>query len=173
MIPDSVFGGVIAFLCAAFAVGFDAQTEVGGQLGRRYGTSILRAWPAYVFIIGWGSVDVGFYVAFLFNHDWAERAFNVHVEQNLLLTGVVVGLSAVAIVRTNLATVGSFQIGGEYFYVWSRSFLIDSLNRRRVQARDAFLRHYRSYCETFQVIPIISSGERTNWRNSPRAARNV
>jgi hypothetical protein len=146
MTLDVILGALIAFACAAIAVGLDAQTEARVRLGRLYGTSILRTWPGFIFIIVWGIVDVGFFVAFLFNHDWAKRAFNVDVEQNLVWTGVVVGFSAVLIIRTNLGTVGSFQIGGELAYSWSRSVLIDWLNRSRARARRAFLTRYRPNC---------------------------
>jgi hypothetical protein len=153
MIADTILGGIIAFLCAAVAVGTDAQTEVRARFGRLYGTSILRTWAAYVFVIGWGIVNVCFYVVFLFNHEWAKRAFNVEVDQNLPWTGLIVGFSAVLLIRTNLATVGSVQIGGEYVYTWSRSFLIDRLNRARARMRLAFLQPHRRFCRDITSYP--------------------
>jgi hypothetical protein len=153
MIADKTLGCIIAFLCAAIAVGADAQTEVRTRFGQLYDTSIFRTWPAYVFIIGWGMVDVSFFLAFLSNHDWAKRAFGIDVEDNLLWMGVVVGFSAVLIIRTNLATVGSVQIGGEYVYVWTRSFLIDRLNRRRARRRREFLIRFRPFCNDVAAYP--------------------
>lgn len=100
-----------------------------------------------------GAVDVALYFAFLSNHEWAKRAFNVEVEKNLLWTGLVVGLSAVLIIRTNLATVGNFQIGGEYAYTWSRALLIDILNRTRARARRAFITKYRPPCKDVASYP--------------------
>jgi hypothetical protein len=147
MTAESVLAAAIAFVCAAVAVGFDAQTEVRTRLGRLYGTSILRTLPGFVFIIFWGVVDVVIFVVFLFNHDWAKRAFNIEIEQNLAWTGLVVGLSAVLIIRTNLATVGSFQVGGELAYSLSRASLIDWLNRARGRARRSFLGRYRTICK--------------------------
>jgi hypothetical protein len=139
MSSDAIVGAVLAFICAAIAVGSDAQTEVRARFGRRYGTFILRKFDGYLFILFWGFIDVGFFVAFLYNHDWAKRAFNIEIEQNLIWAGVVVGLSAILIIRTNLATVGGFQIGGEFLYSLSRAALIDRLNRVRVRARRAFI----------------------------------
>ncbi len=136
---EGFLGGFIAFICAAIAIGTDAQTEVRTRFGRVYGTSVFRSLWGYLFIIGWGLINVGFYVAFLYKHDWAQRAFNIDVDKNLLWTGLVVGLSAVLIIRTNLATVGSIQVGGEWAYLWSRSFLIVRLNSKRVQSRREFL----------------------------------
>src|SRR5215471_11501347 len=145
MSVDSVFGGCLAFICAAIAVGSDAQAEIRSRFGRRYGTFILGAREGYLFILAWGIVDVAFYIAFLFNHDWAKRAFNIEIEPNLLWTGIVVGLSAILIFRTNLATINGFQIGGELLYSFSRAYLIDNLNRARLRARREFLAQYRPY----------------------------
>jgi hypothetical protein len=146
MTGESLIGGFIAFVCAVFAVGSDAQTEVRKRFSSRYGTFILRAWPGFAFIIFWGIVDVGFYIAFLFNHEWAKRAFNIDVEPNAYLMGLTVGLSAILIIRTNLATVGSISVGGEHGYLWSRAKLVDLLNRKRVRIRRNFLARYKPYC---------------------------
>ena len=150
---DGIMGGGLAFICAAIAVGSDAQTEVRAKLGRLYGTSILRTWQGYLFIVFWGIVDVCFYIAFLYNHDWAKRAFNVEVENNLIWFGIIVGLSAILIIRTNLATVGGFQIGGEFLYTLSRATLVDRLNRVRFRARWAFLANVRPSIVNTQQYP--------------------
>ncbi len=146
MTIQSVIGALIAFSCAAVAVGTDAQTAVRALFGSRYYTFILRTWLGYVFIGGWGLIDVAFYVAFLSNKDWAKAAFNIDISENLLWTGVVVGLSAVLIIRSNFATIGSVQLGGEYPYSWSRAKLIELLNRKRTRQRRAFLTRLRPFC---------------------------
>jgi hypothetical protein len=153
MAVDSIAGGCLAFVCAGIAVGSDAQTEVRARFGRRYGTFILRTSQGFLFMLLWGVVDVGFYIAFLYNHDWAKRAFNIEVEQNLIWMGVVVGLSAILIIRTNLATVNGFQIGGELVYTWSRATLIDNLNRARLRARRAFLSPIRPFARNATAYP--------------------
>lgn len=150
---DSVLGGGLALICAALAVGSDAQTEVRARFGRRYGTFILGSWQGAAFILFWGIVDVLFYIAFLYNHDWAKRAFNIEVEQNLVWMGVVVGLSAILIIRTNLASVNGFQIGGELAYSWSRAALIDNLNRARLRARRTFLSPFKAYAKDITAYP--------------------
>jgi hypothetical protein len=157
MSVESVLGALIAFICAAFAVGLDAQTEIATRLGRLYGTSILRTLPGFLFIIGWGAVDVVFYLVFLFNHDWANRAFNITVSDNLLWTGVVVGFSAVLIIRTNLGKIGSVEVGGEFAYSRSRAELINRLNLSRARARRNFLRRYRQICEDVAQYPSYFS----------------
>lgn len=152
-ITDAVIGGILAFACAAIAVGTDAQTEIRTRFGRRHGTFILNQREGYAFILFWGAVDVVFFVVFLHNHDWAKRAFNIDIEQSLIWAGIVVGLSAILIIRTNLATVGNFQIGGELLYSLSRAFLIDKLNRVRVRARRTFIGGYRPYFKDTQKYP--------------------
>lgn len=159
----TIGGAAVAFLCAAVAVGADAQTELKTRFGGGvHGTSILASVPGIFFLVFWGLVDSIFFVVFLNNHEWAKRAFNIEVEDNVLMTGAVVGLSAILIIRTNLATVGSVQLGGELAYSWSRSFLIDRLNRKRVTDRSSFLRRYRASCYDLATYPkyLASLGDR-------------
>jgi hypothetical protein len=66
---------------------------------------------------------------------------------------LVVGFSAVLLIRTNLATGGSVQIGGEYVYTWSRSLLIDRLNRARARMRLALLQPHRRFCRDITSYP--------------------
>ena len=148
----SFFGGVFAFICAAIAVGSDAQSEVNTRLGRIRGTNIV-SWPGVAFVVFWGLADVAFYVAFLFNHEWAKKAFDIEIEKNLLWSGMVVGLSAVLIFRTNLATVGSVQVGGEWLYTTTRAYLIDALNRKRSRHRYAFLNTHKPFYNDCKKYP--------------------
>ena len=157
----TVGGASIAFLCATIAVGANAQTEVKARFGSGlHGTSILLSKPGLLFLAFWGLVDAVFFMVFVNNHDWAKRAFNIEVEDNVLMTVAVVGLSAILIIRTNLATVGSVQLGGELVYSWSRSYLIDQLNRKRVSDRRAFMQRYRSYYRDVAGYPnyLVSLG---------------
>jgi len=152
-IDDSYIGGVLAFVCAAIAVGSDAQGEVRTRFGRRQGMSILRCWQGYAFIVLWGAFDAILYRIFLSHHDWAERAFNIKVEENLIWTGAVVGFSAILVIRTNLATINGFQIGGELIYTYTRAALIDSLNRRRLRARRAFISEFKPKIKDLASYP--------------------
>jgi hypothetical protein len=115
----------------------------------------LKDWPGWVFILVWGVVVAVLFRVFLRHHDWAQRAFNVEIGDNLLAAGFVVGLSAILLIRTNLATIGSVQVGGEYAYTASRAFLIDPLNRKRVKARKAFLRRHQEACADAGTYPRL------------------
>jgi hypothetical protein len=148
-----IAGAAIAFFSAAVAVGTDAQNEMKARLGTMHGTSVPLTRAGIAFIAFWGAVDVACYLLFLHNHEWAKRAFQIDVEENLLWTGLIVGLSAVLIFRTNLATVGSFQVGGELAYTFTRSILVDRLNRRRTRMRRAFVSKASTYFNDLSGYP--------------------
>lgn len=154
MTQDEIIGTLIAFSCAVIAVGADAQTEVRARFGTGLrGTAVVATLPGIGFLVFWGLVDAVLFVIFLGHKAWAKTAFNISVEENVVFTGIVVGLSAMLIIRTNLMTVGSIQVGGELAYTWSRSFLIDRLNRKRVADRQRFMRQYRPTCRNIAAYP--------------------
>jgi hypothetical protein len=161
-VNDAVLGGLIAFGFAALAVGTDAQSEMRSRFGGRHGTFAPSTGPGLVFIIWWSLVDLAFYIWFLKHHDWAKRAFNVDVEKGTILTGLAVGVSAVLIIRTKLATYNSIPVGFDAFYEWTRSILIDQLNRKRVRMRRTFLGKFKAPCNDIEGLPkYFTSAEKT------------
>jgi hypothetical protein len=73
------------------------------------------------------------------NKEWASNTFGFKVDQNLLLTGLAVGLSAVFVIRSKLAKVGTVEIGGEFAYLWSRAKVLDAVNKRRIRKKNQCL----------------------------------
>jgi hypothetical protein len=136
-------GTLIAFACAVIAVAIDLQDAVKAQLGALANTSILGCWQGWVSIIGWGIFDAAMYHMILNNKEWATSTFGFRVDQNLLWTGLVVGISAIVVIRSKLAKVGSVEVGGEWVYLWTRAKVLNAVNKRRVNIKQVWQSRFR------------------------------
>jgi hypothetical protein len=130
-----VLGTLIAFACAVVAVAIDLQDAVRARMGGFANTSVLLCWQGWLALGFWGLFDAIMYHVILHNKEWASRTFGFTVEENLLWTGLAVGLSAVIVIRSKLAKIGNVEIGGEFAYLWSRAKVLDAVNRRRIDKK--------------------------------------
>lgn len=134
-------GTAIAFVAAVVAVFSDLQQNVKDEL-KTADTSVLAVWQGWAILGAWGIVVAAMYLVILNHKDWAAHAFGFNVDDNRILAGLAVGLSAVLIIRSKLAKVGNVELGGEYAYLWSRAYLLKSVNGFRRDRRIAAINRY-------------------------------
>jgi hypothetical protein len=150
---DLVAGTVVAFCCAVIAVGLDLQDGIRAQLGRLANTSVLNVWPGRFILLGWGLFDAVMYLIIINHKEWAKNTFHFDVDQNKIVAGLAIGISAVLIIRSKLAKVGNVEIGGELAYLWSRAYVLDAVNAVRVQKRIKYLNRYGAVTKAIQQYP--------------------
>jgi hypothetical protein len=133
---SDLLGGIaIAFALAFVAIAFDIQDAIKSRLGDGANTSVLTVRQGWLVLVGWSLFDVALYMAALSHPTWARQTFGFDIANNKLAAGVVVGLSAVIVIRSKLAKVSNVELGFEWAYLWSRAYALTSVNRARFQAR--------------------------------------
>lgn len=158
MMPDTAAlagGTVVAFCCAFIAVAVDLQTAVKAELGGLADTSVLLCRWGRIIAVGWGGFDAVMFLVVEDHRQWASGAFGFKVDENHVWTGRVVGVSAILIIRSKLAKVGSVEVGGEWAYLWSRAKVIDAVNRRRVAIKDDWRRRFAPAVRNIDRYPEL------------------
>lgn len=150
-----VLGTLVAFACAVVAVGVDLQDAVKTQLGALANTFVLQCWQGWAALFAWGIFDAGMYHVILNNQQWASNTFGFDVKQNPLLLGIVVGVSAVVVIRSKLAKVGNFEVGGEWLYLWSRATVLNAINKRRVRIKRTWQAKFRAAIHDTAGLPTF------------------
>ena len=112
-----LLGTAIAFSCGLVAIGVDLQDSVTARLGALANTSILQSWQGWAGLLGWGAFNAAMFQVVLLNPSWASQTFNFKVDDNLAWTGLLVGLSAIIIIRSKLTKVGNVEWGVEWLYL--------------------------------------------------------
>lgn len=154
---ELAIGMFVAFGAAVFAVGVDLQQTIKTQLGKKADTSVLAVREGWMILLGWGVVVALMYLYVLHHKEWAKTAFGLDVGRDSLLAGLAVGLSAVLIIRSKLAKVGTFEIGGELAYLWSRAYVVKAVNQVRMQKRDSAVNRYQSVVDDIAGNPELFS----------------
>jgi hypothetical protein len=132
----------IAFACAAIAVGFDLQSSVARRLGPFANTFVMSAWQGAAAVIAWGAVVAGMLHVVLAHPEWASQTFNFQVSNNLVPTALVVGVSAIMIIRSKLLKVGDVEWGMEWVYLWTSAKVVDAVNRRKIDTKKDYERKF-------------------------------
>lgn len=132
-----LFGALIALGCGLVAIGADLQASVRARLGTLANTSILQCWQGCACLFGWGAFSVSMFQIAQLYPEWASKTFHFEVAQNPLATGLLVGVSAVIIIRSKLTKVNDIEWGAEWVYLWSGAQVLDAVNRRRVAIKKA------------------------------------
>jgi hypothetical protein len=83
------------------------------------------------------------YHVILNNKEWATSTFGFQVDKSLIWTALVVGISAIIIIRSKLAKVGNFEIGGEWAYLWSRARVLNAVNKQRIKRKGIWQEKFR------------------------------
>ncbi len=157
-ISAGLLGGlIVAFAAAVAAIGIDLQDAVKAQLGELANTSVLKVPQGWVVLIAWGLFDAGLYLAIISHPAWASNTFGFSVSDNALSAGLAVGISAVFLIRSKLAKVGTVEVGGEYAYLWSRAYVLASVNSVRTQKRMLALRRYDPITIDLASYPTLFS----------------
>jgi hypothetical protein len=112
-------GSLIALACALIAIGIDLQDAVTARLGVLANTSILQCWQGWACLLGWGAFNVAMFQIVLLYPKWASETFHFEVGNNLASTGLLVGVSAMIIIRSKLMKVNNIEWGVEWLYLWS------------------------------------------------------
>lgn len=151
-----LLGLVIAGAVGAVAVLVDFYSEVSARFSavtvRRAGIAI---WPPALtfFLVSWSLVCVGFAWFIFTSPGWAERAFNIKIDENLTEAGFVIGCSAMLLIRSQLGKVGNFNLGFEFPYALTRDIVIEEWHKRRMDARDRLLGEERIFQRDAATYP--------------------
>lgn len=153
--PQMAEGTVIAFLFAVVFVGIDLQNSVnlGGKIDGRANTAILLCWQGWAGLIGWGAVDAAVFQGVLWYPDWASQTFHFGVTSNIPATGALVGVSAVAVLRSKLFKFGNADLGLEAVYVSSSSVVQEAVTRRRAKIKDEWIARLRPSARNIAAYP--------------------
>ncbi len=106
MMPDAAAlagGTVVAFCCAFIAIAVDLQTAVKAELGGLADTSVLLCRWGWIIAVGWGGFDAVMFLVVEDHRQWASGTFGFKVDDNQLWTGLVVGVSAILVIRSKIA----------------------------------------------------------------------
>jgi hypothetical protein len=99
----------------------------------------------YFWVVGGGCVGVVAYWVAQCYPEWFAKAFNLKLDQNCLLAGLLIGASTVIIIKSNLITLAKMPIGGEYIHSLTRARVVFVMNKRRGLARQDFLQKQKKY----------------------------
>jgi hypothetical protein len=86
---------------------------------------------------------------------WASETFHFQVGENLLWTGLLVGVSAVIIIRSKLTKVNNIEWGGEWLYLWSGARVLDAVNRRRITIKQALEAKFAPHIRNLTTLPTF------------------
>ena len=143
----------IAFVCALIAVGTDLQNSVTSRLGALANTSILQSQQGWWSLLGWGAFDAAMLQIVLINPTWATQTFHFDVGKNLLWAGLVVGISAIIIIRSKLFKQGNVEWGVEWIYLWSSAQVLDAVNRKRIRIKGHSEGRFRPFASDLGQYP--------------------
>lgn len=141
---DLLGGLAIAFALGALAVWLDIRDTLKSQLGASTTMTTMLAGQGWWFLLAWGSVDALIFLIVISHPVWAKATFQFDFDQNKLLAGATVGLSAVFVIRSKLTKIGNVEIGGEWAYLWSRAYLLSSVSQRWGLERIGLLADYET-----------------------------
>jgi hypothetical protein len=122
---------------------------------KRHYTSIFTCWQGWLSLAIWGIFDAGMYHFILNHREWASSTLGFAVDQNLLGTALAVGVSAIVVIRSKLAKVGTFEVGGEWAYLWSRAQVLDAVNKKRITKKTGWERRFKTAAEATKNVPMF------------------
>jgi len=146
-------GTAIAFVCALIAIGTDLQNSVTSRLGALANTSILQSWQGWSSLVGWGAFDAALLQIVLINPTWASQTFHFDLGKNLLWAGLVVGISAIIIIRSKLFKQGNIEWGVEWMYLRSSAQVLDAVNGKRTDIKRYYEREFRPFANDLGQHP--------------------
>jgi hypothetical protein len=91
----------------------------------------------------------------LINPSWASQTFHFDVGSNLPWAGLVVGISAIIIIRSKLFKQGNVEWGAEWAYLWSSAQVLDAVNRKRINIKRRWESKLRSSADNFAKYPTF------------------
>jgi hypothetical protein len=150
-----VAGTSIALICGLIAIGSDLQGNVTARLGALANTSVVRCREGVACLVGWGAFNVAMFQIVLLYPVWASETFHFQVGDNLLGTGLLVGVSAVIIIRSKLTKVNNIEWGGEWLYLWSGARVLDAVNRRRVAIKQKLEAAFAPHVANIAGLPTF------------------
>jgi hypothetical protein len=148
-----LLGTLIALMCALIAIGIDLQDAVNARIGVLANTSILQCWQGWACLLGWGAFNVTMFQIVLLYPQWASETFHFEVGNNLLSTGLLVGVSAMIIIRSKLMKVNNIEWGAEWLYLWSGAQSLSAVNRKRIAMKVSWESKFRPYVTDLAKYP--------------------
>jgi hypothetical protein len=148
-----LLGTSIALACALIAIGIDLQDAVTTRLGVLANTSILQCWQGWATLLGWGAFNVTMFQIVLLDPKWASETFHFEVGNNLASTGLLVGVSAMIIIRSKLMKVNNIEWGVEWLYLWSSAQSLSAVNRKRIATKSRWESKFQPYVNNLAKYP--------------------
>lgn len=155
---------MLAFIAAGIVALIAISVDFYSEMSVRFGTRVVRRSALAVrppgialFLIGWSLVCVGFAIAIFEYPDWANRAFNVQIGENRLEAGLLIGCSALILIRSQLGKAGNISLGFELPYSWTRDLAIEAWHHERGEARDRLLTSERAFFSVVRKYPTYGS----------------
>jgi H+/Cl- antiporter ClcA len=124
---DYVFGTILAFLCAVAAILVDCHVALTQRL-KRVPIAVLKTPEAWVLCIVCGVVAG---IAYHFTSNQGNTFLDAVLgldQKNPVLRGACVGLTVLVLIRSKVFALKGADVGGEYFYDWGRSWVMQSIN---------------------------------------------
>lgn len=154
-------GTLIALATALIAIGIDLQDTVTTRLGVLANTSILQCWQGWASLLGWGAFNVTMFQIVLLDPKWASETFHFEVGNNLASTGLLVGVSAMIIIRSKLMKVNNIEWGVEWLYLWSSAQSLSAVNRKRIATKSRWKSQFEQYATDLVKYPNFFTGLQT------------
>jgi hypothetical protein len=156
-----LLGTSIALLCALIAIGIGLQDAVTTRLGVLANTSILQCWQGWATLLGWGAFNVTMFQIVLLDPKWASETFHFEVGNNLASTGLLVGVSAMIIIRSKLMKVNNIEWGVEWLYLWSSAQCLGAVNRKRLATKSRWESKFQPYVTNLERYRNFFTGLET------------
>jgi hypothetical protein len=148
-----LLGTSIALLTALIAIGIDLQDAVTTRLGVLANTSILQCWQGWASLLGWGAFNVTMFQIVLLDPKWASETFHFEVGNSLASTGLLVGVSAMIIIRSKLMKVNNVEWGVEWLYLWSSAQSLSAVNRKRIATKSSWETKFQPHVNNLAKYP--------------------
>lgn len=179
------WGTVIAFLFAFIVIGADLQETVKSHftgLGAkgRANTLIIETWQGWATMIAWGAFAAAMFHVVHSHPDWAKETFQFKVADNPEMTGLMIGISALIIIRSKLIKANNIDWGFEGIYLWSSQHVCESVYLKRTATKNLWEGKFRpiandiASCGTFftdlerEVLKCIG-GKPQGFQPEPKA----
>jgi hypothetical protein len=160
-----LLGTAIALACALIAIGADLQAAVTARLGVLANTSILQSWQGWATMFGWGAFNVAMFQVVLLDPKWASETLRFEVGSSLAATGLLVGVSAMVIIRSKLMKVNNIEWGVEWLYLWSSAQCLSAVNRKRITTKSTWESKFQPYVIDTTRYPLFFTGLETHLQN--------
>lgn len=138
----AILGSIFAFGCAAISILVDCHVTLAQRL-KRVPIAVAKTREAWILSSLCGLAAL---TAYQFTSDQGNTFLDTVLalqQRNAILRGAIVGLTILVLIRSKVLSLKGADIGGEFFYNWGRSWVMQSLNSR-----------WRSYKNRYDAVNL-------------------